>query len=312
MTDLTLILDKRELVARMEDRTIRIDRPGVRPERIPLSMINQVIVMGSPMVSCDVWRALANQNIPSIMLPLRGNNAVSYACPGLSATVHLRVAQYKVALDDNLSLKIAKWLIIEKINGQRRVLKNISDDDLPKNIQDTISNAVDGLENISNINQLMGYEGASAAAYFKLLSSLLADKWNFRGRNRRPPRDPVNALLSLCYVLAGSEIRRIVFSKGFDPAVGFVHSVQNGRESLILDLLEPLRPVLDQFVIGLLDNPLNLKDFTINAQDGCLLNKKGRRTFYPLWNEFKSDSNTEISLLHRIKSIIEDLIKYFP
>jgi CRISPR-associated protein Cas1 len=102
----------------------------------------------------------------------------------------------------------------------------------------------------------MGQEGAAAIAYFQGLAQIIAPRWGFCGRNRGPPRDPVNALLSLCYTLAAQTILRTLQRKGFDPALGFLHPPEAGRHSLVLDALEPIRPEIDRFVLQLLEHPL--------------------------------------------------------
>ena len=133
------------------------------------------------------------------------------------------------------------------------------------------------------------------------------------GRNRRPPRDPVNALLSLTYVISGGEIRRAILQRGLDPALGFLHASQSGRESLALDILEPLRPEVDLFVLTLLDSSLNLKHFTTNDQDGCLLNKKGRSAFFKAWAKWQEpDGENKRTLKSMAENFVRDLITFFP
>ncbi len=129
----------------------------------------------------------------------------------------------------------------------------------------------------------MGVEGIAATTCFQIWRSALPEKWTFTGRNRRPPKDPINALLSLGYTIMGSEIGRAVNIKGLDPALGFLHTPQTGRESLVLDILELIRPEVDRFVIELINEKLTLRNFKTNQQDGCRLNKNGRKIFYPAW-----------------------------
>ncbi len=312
MPDLTLILDRKELVVRMESKSIRIDRPDGLPERVPLKMIDSVIVIGSPMVSCDVWRALAEHNISAVLFPSRGGGVSTYMSGGLSRTATTRIAQHRAACDPNTSLKVARWLLRKKLEGQENVIEQL------KNCRDLepssgpIRQSRAKLNNATDRNSLMGIEGSAAAAYFGSFAKIIPPKWKFKGRNRRPPRDPVNALLSLGYVLAGSEVRRAIQSKGLDPAVGFLHSPQPGRESLVLDILEPLRPEIDWFVLELLDSPLNLRDFTTNDQDGCLLNKGGRGSFFKAWAEWGNPDAHTRRLTKMADTIVQRLIELFP
>ncbi len=128
----------------------------------------------------------------------------------------------------------------------------------------------------------MGLEGSAAAAWYDHLKTHLPDTWNFTGRNRRPPRDPLNALLSLSYTLVANELRRAVHAHGLDPALGFLHQPYPGRESLVLDLLEPLRASADAFALHCLQQ-LTPEQFSYDPQQGCRLNQEGRAHYYGEW-----------------------------
>ena len=314
MSDLTVILDRKELVVRMESKSIRVDRSGGHPERIPLGMVARVILIGSPMVSCDVWRALAEQNIPAVLLPSRGGGVSAHMGAGLSATITTRIAQHLAAHDDKCSLSIGQWLLDKKLAAQEGVVRKLKNGKSElESICTQIGNCREGLQKADSRNSLMGHEGAAACAYFSALAKILPEKWKFCGRNRRPPRDPVNALFSLSYVIAGGEVRRSILQRGLDPALGFLHTPQSGRESLALDILEPLRPEVDWFVLHLLDSSLNLKHFTTNDQDGCLLNKKGRNVFFRAWAKWQEPSGEdEKNIRSMAENFVRDLIAFFP
>ncbi len=304
MSELTLILDRRELAVGIENKTIRIDRPDSRPERVPLNMIERVIIYGSPMVSCKVWRALAEKNIPAVLLPARGNGSAAYLGTGLAPSFSNRINQYKTFHDQAKSLKIARWLITQKISGQESIINQLAVDNPAKN---RLCELKIRLKKAVNRESIMGYEGVAAATYFKIWRKALPDKWKFSGRNRMPPKDPVNALLSYSYTIAGSDIRNSILINGLDPALGFLHVAQTGRESLVLDILEPIRPSLDDFVLQLISNTLNFKDFTTNMTDGCKLTKKGRIKFFKkwaIWNKKDCNTNLKISSNKIIKEVI--------
>jgi len=313
MSDLTLILDRKNLVVRMESKSIRVQRPDSPPERIPLAMLREVVVLGSPMISCDVWRALAQENIPAILLPLRGGGVPAFMGAGLSATVYRRIGQHLAANDPATSMAIARWLIDRKMKGQELLFREFGQNSSNQNPNwEKIKRYRGLLREANDLYSLMGHEGAAASEYFAGLSRIIHPKWRFTGRNRRPPKDPVNALLSLSYVLAGGDVRQIVQQKGLDPALGFIHTPQPNRESLVLDLLEPLRPEVDRFVLELIKKDINLKHFTTNKQDGCLLNKTGREVFFKAWSLWKSHENARDTLQSKADRIVRKLIEFFP
>lgn len=314
MHDLTLILDRKKLVVSMESKSIRVNRPDGHFERIPLKMVKKIIVIGSPMVSCSVWRAISEQNIPAILFPSRGGGLPVYMGAGLSATITTRISQHNAANDRPISLSICQWLLEEKLKAQEFVIKKLGEGRPElEEFCTRIKNCRKSLRKADKQNKLMGHEGAAAHAYFTGLARLLPDKWKFHSRNRRPPRDPFNALLSWTYTITGGEIHRAIIKKGLDPALGFLHFPQSNRASLVLDILEPLRPEIDWWAIQLLDHSLNLKHFTTNHQDGCLLNKTGRCLFFKAWaswNKLSMEKNS--SLKSMIENYVRKLISFFP
>jgi len=313
MSDITLVLDHKKLVATTESQLIRIDQPGFEPQKIPLKMIGRVIVAGAPMVACSVWRALAQHNIPTVILPARGQGAAAFLGTVIPTSVERRLVQYRAVTDDKLCLAVAQWLLTEKLKGQEANLavmarRNLKlDDDIER-----IRTSRRKLREDCRSESLMGHEGAAASQYYKALAKVLPARWKFKGRNRRPPRDPVNGLLSLSYVLCAAEVRQILFKKGLDPALGFLHALHQRRDNLVLDILEPLRPKTDMFVFGLLDNPLNLNHFSTNTKDGCRLRKNGRKWYYAAWSEWLIADEAGDDLRQAIKAVVRELIGFLP
>jgi CRISPR-associated protein Cas1 len=132
----------------------------------------------------------------------------------------------------------------------------------------------------------MGLEGQLAHAWFVLLAHSLPYQWKFAGRNRRPPRDPVNALLSLSYTLLSSEIHQLVIASGLDPSLGFLHQDTPGRESLMLDFMEIFRSGVDSFVLQwLAESELDESSFYYREEEGCRLSKQLRPLFFKAWSQ---------------------------
>jgi len=138
-----------------------------------------------------------------------------------------------------------------------------------------------------DIERLRGIEGAGASAYFGGFTQLFAPALEFTGRNRRPPRDPVNACLSLAYTLLHFETVIACHGAGLDPFIGFYHEPAYGRESLACDLVEPLRPRVDAWTWELFrSKTLRSDHFSSEQQNGCLLDKRGRKLFYAEYERF--------------------------
>jgi CRISP-associated protein Cas1 len=138
-----------------------------------------------------------------------------------------------------------------------------------------------------DVERLRGIEGAGASAYFGGFTQLFAPALEFTARNRRPPRDPVNACLSLGYTLLHFEAVTACHGAGLAPFIGFYHEPAYGRESLACDLVEPLRPRVDEWAWELFSSKTLRSDhFTSEQQNGCLLDKTGRKLFYAEYERF--------------------------
>ncbi|MDG4594578.1 MAG: CRISPR-associated endonuclease Cas1 [Candidatus Contendobacter sp.] len=290
-SDLLLILDRRDTLVRLEGHALRVEQPDGVLQRVPLGMLGMVVVHGAPAVTCDVWRELSERGIPAVLVPTRGRGDVAWLGSGLSNTIQLRRQQHQRAGDPVAVLAIARQLVGLKLRYQRRLAVGAATwCAMPPTtpiqaLLDTFDGKLANLAGALDIPAVMGFEGSAAAAWYDWLATSLPPAWGFAGRNRRPPRDPVNALLSLGYTLLGGEMLGAVQAAGLDPALGFLHGVVPGRESLVLDLIEPLRPGVDAFVLSLLDRTLTPRHFTAQAEQGCRLNKDGRGLFYRAWAE---------------------------
>ena len=283
MDKMTLLIDKKDISLRIEGKSIRIDSPDKPMQRIPLGMVGQVVVYGNPSVGCNVWRKLSEMEIPSLLLPARGKGDHAWISPGAASAIMVRISQYKTWVDDKLKKQAVLWLIKNKLESYSLLLDHL---DIRKN---NYSKYLNQLEKASSIKEMRGIEGIAAKDWFAFLSDIVDAKWKFKKRNRRPPEDPVNSLLSLGYTMLMSEVRKSVYIRGVDPCLGFLHDPYPGRESFILDLVEPLRFGVDYFVIEIIKNYLLPDDFTNTKQDGCRLIKEKRSEFYFAWETFKNN-----------------------
>ena len=206
---------------------------------------------------------------------------------GLPASgVDARRGQYRLFELPSVRLQLAREIIRAKIHNQRVML--MRNGDVPDRVTHLMAGFRDATESARDITTLMGIEGSAAALYFEQFESMLKQKddWKFdwRGRNRRPPRDPVNALLSLGYSMLAKELTGVCHSVGLDPFLGFMHQPRYGRPALALDLMEEFRPLIaDSVAISLINRgELGPEDF-MGSANGTFLTDKGRRPFWEAW-----------------------------
>jgi len=206
---------------------------------------------------------------------------------GLPASgVDARRGQYRLFELPGVRLQLAREVIRAKIHNQRVML--MRNGEVPERVLDLMTHFRDATESVRDLTELLGVEGSAAALYFEQFDSMLKrrEDWKFdwRGRNRRPPRDPVNALLSLGYSMLAKELTGVSHAVGLDPFLGFMHQPRYGRPALALDLMEEFRPlVADSVAISLVNRgELGPEDF-IRSASGTFLNDRGRKVFWEAW-----------------------------
>ena len=218
-----------------------------------------------------------------------------------NGNVLLRRIQYRIADDPVKSCKIARTMIFGKLyNCRQSILRTRRDHtarvDSEKLIEvsSMIKDQLGPVIEVSSLDTLRGLEGAGSKLYFSVMNDMILNNretFFFNGRNRRPPLDPVNALLSFSYSLLAHDCTSALESVGMDAYVGFFHRDRPGRSSLSLDLMEELRPcVADRFVLTLINNRvLGETDFFRKENGAVLLTDKGRRTFLDQWQKKKKE-----------------------
>jgi CRISPR-associated protein Cas1 len=215
---------------------------------------------------------------------------------GLPASgVDARLGQYQLFRQPSIQLHLAREVIRAKIHNQRVML--MRNGEVPDRVLAQMADAREAATRADNLTALLGVEGTAAAIYFEQFASMLkgedAWKFDFRGRNRRPPRDPINAMLSLGYSVLAKELAGVCHAVGLDPFLGFMHQPRYGRPALALDLMEEFRPLIaDSVAISLVNRgELGPEDF-INSASGTFLNERGRKAF---WEAYFRRMDTEVS-----------------
>lgn len=280
--------------------------------RIPLHNLEGIVCFGYRGVSPALMGACAEKGIGLCFLTRNGRFLARITGP-VSGNVLLRETQYFRAADETQSLTIAKSFLMGKIYNGRWCLERVKRDHPMRINQEKIDNAIGqmcksltSLEDAGTRSELMGIEGIAAKAYFGEFSQLILrneDVFVFDGRTRRPPLDPVNAMLSFAYTLLGNEIKSALETVGLDPAVGYLHTVRPGRASLALDLLEELRaPLADRFVV----TQINLgiftgKDFLKKENGAIFMTDDGRKLFLSAWQKRKQETIVHPYLKEKIQ-----------
>jgi CRISPR-associated protein Cas1 len=289
----TLYLDHSGLELRPDGEALALYENGTRLRSLPLKLLDRVVVQGELALTSGVLTRIVDAGASVIFLSKRNSRRVATVLGHPHQDARIRLAHFSAALDNDFRSHVAASWVRIKIRGQRRVLADALErrPDARKALTDALCTLDNCLEQVprviaSGVPSLMGVEGAAAAAYFPAYITLFPDSLGCTGRNRRPPRDPVNACLSLVYTLIHHEAVSIAYAAGLDPYIGFLHSPAYGRESLACDLVEPLRPIADAWVQNLFrERVLRVEHFN-EDKGACLLGKAGRAHFYAEYERF--------------------------
>ncbi len=280
----TLGCDGERLCVTREDATLAT---------LPLVKLDDVVIFGNVGISTPALKRLLDRGVEVTFLTVAGRYH-GRLIGAATAHVALRRAQYRYADHSELSLGTAQACVRGKLTNARAVLQRFarnraSVDPGIHAVIDDLQALIERVERTTQVSSLLGLEGSATARYFGGLRALFDDAWGFNQRNRRPPRDPVNVLLSLGYTLLTHKMLGAVQAVGFDPFQGFLHQLDYNRPALALDLLEEFRPLLvDALVVRCCsDGRIQPADFTIcdDAQRPLLLSDAAKRRFVAAFEE---------------------------
>lgn len=281
-----------------ENVVVKVD--GRDRFRIPIHNLEAIVCFGFMGASPALMSICAERNITLSFLTEYGKFQ-GRVIGKISGNVLLRRAQYRIADSEERKLELAQLFIAGKIANCRTVVQRAIRDHQECAGSPTCQTAVDKLLvrqrqvfSVSNLNQLRGVEGEAARYYFDAFDSLiLAQKDDFfmRDRNRRPPLDNVNALLSFLYTLLAHEVTSALESVGLDPCVGFLHTDRPGRNSLAFDMMEELRPYMaDRLVLSLINRKqVNRSDFVERESGGIIMKDEARKNVLTAWQKRKQE-----------------------
>jgi len=299
----TLYVTSEDIYLSLDGENILANRAGQTVARYPLHTLQSIITFSYAGASPALMGACAERNI-SLAFCTPYGKFLARVGGETSGNVLLRRKQYRAADDPAESCEIAKNMILGKVYNAQHSIKRTRRDHGMRIDAEKLAAASDQLkESFASImectalDSLRGLEGAAATVYFGVLDEMILnqkDVFTFHGRSRRPPLDPMNAMLSFAYSLLGHDCAAALESVGLDSYVGFMHRDHPGRSSLALDLMEELRPCMaDRFVLTLINNRIiRESDFEYQATGAVLLNDTGRKTFLKNWQEKKKDTLT--------------------
>jgi CRISPR-associated protein Cas1 len=280
---------------RSEHLVVRKD--GKEISRIPMYAIRQVVVFGNVQVSTQALETLAENGIFVSYLSGHGRFIGTFA-GAMTKNVSLREAQFRAFADPERCLALSRAVVRAKLFNQRAYLmRGLRGDDARGSDEPAAKemwNLLRGLDTVSSLDSLLGIEGQGAALYFGEFGRFLKGPpggkgFDFASRNRRPPRDPVNALLSFAYAMLAKDCFSAVCTVGFDPYKGFFHQGRHGKPSLALDLMEEFRPVIaDSVVLSLINNDQLGPDDFLTWRDSCQLTDRGRKAFFQAYEQRKA------------------------
>lgn len=275
---------------------IKVD--GERKAKFPVHNIESIVCFGNILCSPFLLGFCAENNISISYLTENGRFLGRFQ-GNVSGNVLLRRNQYRWADDPEKTGYVARTIIQGKIINSIAVLNRFLRDS--KEVNESVKSAVNELKHIlgaveksNDLEVIRGIEGIAAKCYFNVFNNLIKqqkDDFVFNGRNKRPPRDEVNALLSFIYVVMMHDIRSALETVGLDPAVGYLHRDRSGRYSLALDLMEEFRSFFaDRLILSLINrNQIKKSHFRLTEAKSVLLNDEGKKILLTAYQDRKKE-----------------------
>lgn len=315
----TLYLNRDKLYAHKEREAIVIKEDQETLLKLPIHSVANIYCFGQAKVSPGLMAHCCENDVNLAYFDLFGRFQARVQ-GRQSGNVLLRRAQYRIS--DARPVEIARNLIAAKIQNSRillqRRMRNHGENPAISKVVKALAFSVEQLKDANSLDYIRGIEGDAAAQYFSIFQQLIrADlhtKFAFNGRTRRPPRDAINAMLSLVYSVVGQDVSGALSAVGLDPQVGFLHVDRPGRDSLAQDLLEEFRAyIADRLVLSLINKQqIKAKDFETEISGAVKLKDDARKTLFAALQARKQDTimhpflneKVEIGLLPHIQAML--------
>jgi len=299
----TLFVTTQGAYLRKDGQTVAVRIEKQTRLRVPLHNLDGIVGFGRVSMSPALMGACAEAGVSISFLKETGKFLASVN-GFTSGNVLLRRQQYRIADDPERCLPVARAIISGKLANCRTVLRRAARDtqdqsrvDSLNRIADKLTASITEVSHAVQLDSVRGIEGDAATLYFSEFNSMInvpAKEFQYTKRSRRPPLDPLNAMLSFAYTMLTHDVRSACEASGLDSQVGFLHRDRPGRPGMALDLMEEFRPFLaDRMVLSLINRQqINAKDFTQRESGAVYLSDAGRKTFLTAWQERKQDTIT--------------------
>lgn len=282
-----VVLQREGVRVGVRGQSVRItDKDGKLVRDVPLMNIESLAIFGGVQVSTQALTVFADKEVPVAYLSSAGR-LVAMMDPLGPTSAAVRAAQVRTLDQPNRAIELARAVTVAKIMNQRTLLMR-NHADLPPHVPSELENCIKGVQTATTLNELRGHEGNAAAIYFRHFQGMfkagaekLAGEFNANGRRRRPPPDPINAVLSFAYSMLTHECVAACRLASLEPTLGALHTTRPGRPALALDLLEPFRPLIaDSVAISAFNRGELTEGHFLRTAAGCALTDAGRKGFF--------------------------------
>lgn len=282
-----VVLQREGIRVGVRGQSVRItDKDGDLVRDLPLANIESLAVLGGVQVSTQALAVFADQEVPVAFLSSAGRLTAMMDPLGPTSAA-IRTAQVRVLDRPERAFELARAVTLAKITNQRTLLMR-NHPDLPSRAAADLQDCVASAERAGTMDELRGHEGNAAAIYFRHFAGMfkegvkeIAARFDANGRQRRPPPDPINAVLSFAYSMLTNECTAACRLASLEPTIGALHSTRPGRPALSLDLLEPFRPIIaDSVAVSAFNRGELTEGHFLSTASGCALTDAGRKAFF--------------------------------
>lgn len=317
----TLYVTTQDAYLRKEGETVVVEKEKLVLLRLPIHTLQGIVTFGNVMTSPFLLNLCAERGVCVSFMSESGKFLARVTGP-ISGNVLLRLAQMRAYDDRAKKGEIARSFVIGKLlNARNIILRRMRDHGASEVLREAAEKHVDVVRRVRDsppdAERLRGLEGEAGAAYFRCFNELLVaqqETFAIAGRNRRPPTDPMNALLSYLYTLLAHDCRGALEGVGLDPQIGFLHEVRSGRPGLALDLMEEFRAVLaDRVALSLVNlRQIGPRDFKTTESGAVEMKEEARKTILQTWQKKKRemilhpflDERVPIGLLPHLQALL--------